>query len=211
MWKSDNPGARALRVIIGFGIVAFIGLSALTVINWFPAKTTANATAVVESCEDRGPISRRGFGPHWACQATITDDETRETWTDTVDMNVLSPADAGKQERITWGYSGGRVGKSDNRVYRSPEGYSRGVNTLVIIVVGFPAFLMMLWYSAKAIVWGLSQEEQRKFWTKINKGTPEELAATKQRERERRQASRERSAAIQAARKKAKQERKSNS
>ncbi|WP_207918737.1 DUF6346 domain-containing protein [Saccharopolyspora karakumensis] len=209
MWKSDNPILRILRVLIGFGIVALIALTALTIIFTFPEKTPAtNATAVAKSCEDYGPVSRRGFGHHWACTTEIRDDETGEVWTDVVDMNVLSPESIGKQERITWGYSGGRTGKSDNRVYRSPDGYSEGVNLTVTILIGFAAIPMILWYFAKAVVWGFSQEEQRKFWEKIN-GTPEEQAAKKQKEDEekaRRQASRQRDAEIREARRRAKEQ-----
>lgn len=170
-------------MLIGFGIVALIALTALTIVFSFPAKTGgSNATATAKSCEDYGPISRRGFGHHWACTAQIRDDKTGETWNDVVDMNVLQPQDVGRQERITWGYSGGRVGKSENRVYRSPDGYSEGVNLAVTVVVGFIAIVAMLWYFSKALVWGYTQEGQRKFREKIH-GSSTERAAKKQQER----------------------------
>ncbi|MDI2028477.1 DUF6346 domain-containing protein [Saccharopolyspora sp. TS4A08] len=206
MWKSDNPLVRVLRVLIGFAIVALIALTALTVIFAFPAKTGgSNATAVARSCEDYGPISRRGFGHHWGCTAQIRDDKTGETWTDVVDMNVLQPQDVGRQERITWGFSGGRVGKSENRVYRSPDGYSDGVNLAVTVVVGFAALLAMLWFFAKAVVWGFTQEGQRKFWEKIH-GSNWERAAKKQHELEERERRRQRWAEVKAHREQVKEE-----
>lgn len=210
MWKSDNPLIRAFRVLVGFGIVSLIALTALTIIFAFPEKTPAtNATALAKSCEDYGPVSRRGFGPHWACTAEIRDDKTGETWTDVVDMSVLGPESVAKQERITWGYSGGRTGRSDNRVYRSPDGYSEGISLTITIIIGCAAIPLLLWYFSKAIVWGFSQDEQRKFWEKIN-GTPEEQAEKKQEEaaqRARRQASRQRDAELKEERRRAKQQR----
>lgn len=206
MWKSDNPLVRVLRVLIGFGIVALIALTALTIIFAFPAKTSgSNATAVAKSCEDYGPISRRGFGHHWGCTAQIRDDKTGETWTDVVDMNVLQPQDVGRQERITWGYSGGRVGKSENRVYRSPDGYSDGVNLAVTVAVGFAALIAMLWFFAKAVVWGFTQEGQRKFWQKIH-GSNAERTAKKQQELEERERRRQRWAEVKAHRQQVKEE-----
>ncbi|RRO16186.1 hypothetical protein EIL87_14130 [Saccharopolyspora rhizosphaerae] len=106
-------------------------------------------------------------------------------------MNVLQPQDVGRSERITRDYSFGRVGKSENRVYRSPEGYSDGVNLAVTAVVGFAAIGAMLWFSAKAVVWGFSQEGQRRSWEKIH-GSDADRAAQKQREIEERERRRRR-------------------
>ena len=187
MWKSDNPLIRALRVLIGLGIVVLIALTAVTIIFSFPAKSPeSNATAIAKSCQDYGPISRRGFGHHWACTAQIKDDKTGETWTSVVDMNVLRPEDIGQKERITWGYSGGRVGKSDNRVYSSPDGYSKGVNTAVIVIVGFAALVSMLWFLTRAVAWGKTQEGQRKASEEMH-GTESERSAKKQKERDERE------------------------
>lgn len=70
--KSDNPFIRLLRMLFGFGIVALLLLTALTVNFSFPEKSTVtNATAQVQSCEDHVPLSRRGFGPRWNCTALI--------------------------------------------------------------------------------------------------------------------------------------------
>lgn len=187
MWKSDNPLIRALRVLIGLGIVVLIALTALTIIFSFPAKTSeSNATAVAKSCEDHGPISRRGFGHQWACTAQLKDDKTGESWTGVVDMNVLQPDDIGREERITWGYSGGRVGKSENRVYSSPDGYSKGVNTAVTVIVGFAGLVSMLAFFTKAVTWGKTQEGQRRASEKTH-GTESKRTAKKQGEREERE------------------------
>ncbi|KAA5832519.1 hypothetical protein F1721_16065 [Saccharopolyspora hirsuta] len=210
MWRSDNPVARVLRVLIGFGIVALIAFTALTVIFSFQRKTEAtNATARVTACEDTGPITRRGFGHNWNCTATIRDDESGETWTTDIDMNFFTPEDIGQDKRLYWGYGGNRMVTSDYRVYASPEGVSAGTYAVISAAVGFPAIMAMLWFFAKAVVWGFSQEEQRKFWEKIH-GTPEQRAAKKQKELEERQARKARLARyaeIKEARRRAKEER----
>lgn len=206
MWKSDNPLARALRVLIGLGIVVLIGLTALTIIFSFPAKSPAsNATAVAKSCEDYGPISRRGFGHHWACTAQIRDDKTGETWTGLVDMNVLQPEDIGREEHITWGYSGGRVGKSENRVYSSPDGYPKSVNTAVMVIVGAAGLVSMLVFFTKAIAWGRTQEGQRKASEKAH-GTKSERTAKKQQEQQERERRQKRWAEVKEHRRQVKEE-----
>ncbi|MCI2419163.1 DUF6346 domain-containing protein [Saccharopolyspora sp. K220] len=184
MWKSDNPLVRLLRVLIGLGIVAVIGLTALTIVFSFPRKAeVSNATARVTACEDTGPITRRGFGHNWSCTATFRDDETGETWTTDVDMNLFAPDDVGKDVRVAWSHGGGRIVTSENRVYTPLEGVSSGTYTLIVVAVGFTTFLLGLWMLIKAVVWGFTQEGQRRFWDKFHGGA-EKRAAQKKKDEE---------------------------
>lgn len=184
MWKSDNPIARIIRLVLGLGIVSVIVLTALTIIFSFPEKSkTTNATATVQSCEDTGPITRRGFGHNWNCTVNVRDDKTGETWSDQVDMNLFTPEDVGKEKRVAWGYAGGRIVKSDNRVYSSPEGYSGATSIIVMFATGAVAIVAALWFLAKAITWSFSQQGQRRFWEK-SLGTSSEKKAKKQQDDE---------------------------
>ncbi|RRO16185.1 hypothetical protein EIL87_14125 [Saccharopolyspora rhizosphaerae] len=184
MWKSDNPLVRFVRFVVGLGIVAVILLTALTIIFSFPEKSTAtNATAKVQSCVDTGPITRRGFGHNWDCKIAVRDDKTGERWTDQVDMNVFSPEDVGKEKPVAWGYAGGRIVKSDNRHYSTPEGSSTGTHLVVMFATGAVAIVAALWFLSRAIIWSFSQQGQRKFWEKIH-GSSEEKAAKKEKDDE---------------------------
>ncbi|MER5391456.1 DUF6346 domain-containing protein [Saccharopolyspora sp. NPDC002686] len=214
MWKSDNIAIRLAKMLGGFVVVAIIVLSWLTIVFSFPEKhDRPNGTAYVQSCEDTGPITRRGFGHNWSCTATIRDDKTGNTWTQTLDMNFFSPDDIGKEKRLTWGYGGGRSNiNTEKRTYTPAEGYSTGFTTTISVVSFIVLLPPALWMLATSVMWSFSQAEQRKFWEKIH-GTPEERAAKKRKElaeREARQASRQRYAAIKEARRKAKEERRSS-
>lgn len=184
MWYSDNIVIRLAKMLGGLVVVAVIVMLWPTIIYSFPEqKDNPNGTALVKSCEDTGPITRRGFGHNWNCTAEIRDDETGQTWTASIDMNFFTPEDIGKQKRLVWGYGGSRTShNTEKRTYtRAEDGYSSGTTTLVALVttgvVGIPALLML----SKALAWSGTQEEQRKKREKIH-GTPEERAAEKQKD-----------------------------
>ncbi|CAM05167.1 hypothetical protein A8924_6330 [Saccharopolyspora erythraea NRRL 2338] len=186
MWNSDNIAIRLAKMLGGFVVVAVLVMLWPTIVYSFPEKKdNPNGTALVRSCEDTGPVTRRGFGHNWSCVADIRDDKTGDTWTATVDMNFFTPAEVGKQKRLVWGYGGSRTSTNkEKRTYtRAEDGYSNGTVTLVLVVttglVGIPA----LWMFSKSVVWSFSQAEQRKFWEKIH-GSPEERAAKKKKDQE---------------------------
>lgn len=209
MWYSDNIVIRLAKMLGGLVATAVLVMLWLTIIFSFPEQEdNPNGTALVKSCEDTGPITRRGFGHNWNCTAEVRDDETGKTWTSQIDMNFFTPEDIGKEKKLIWGYGGSRTShNTEKRTYtRVEDGYSSATNTLVAIVatgvVGIPALLML----STALNWIGTQEEQRKWREKLH-GTPEERAAKKRKEREADERFRERQARIAAARKQAKEER----
>ncbi|WP_406689056.1 DUF6346 domain-containing protein [Saccharopolyspora sp. ID03-671] len=121
LWNSNNLAVRLTKLIGGLTVTAAILMLWPTVVFSFPQKhEKPNSTAHVQSCEDTGPITRRGFGSNWNCAVTIRDDETSETWTTDLDMNFFTPDDVGKEKRLTWGYGGGRF-NSNKELRRSKQ------------------------------------------------------------------------------------------
>lgn len=183
LWRWDNPLMRVLRVLVGFGVLAVIALSAMTIMFSFQARASeADGTALVESCEDKGPISRRGFGHHWNCTVMIREHETGERFTAEVDMSVFSPEDIGEERLIAWGNTG-RLQAGERKYVPVEHGVSGNTRDTVWMVVGLPTAIALLWMFPKAIVWGFTQEGQRQFWEQIH-GTPEERAAKKAKDEE---------------------------
>jgi hypothetical protein len=185
-WNSDKLPIRLAKMVFGLILTAAIALLWPTIVFSFPQKHDApNATALVRSCEDTGPITRRGYGHNWNCTAEIRDSKTGETWTTDLDMNFFTPDDIGKEKELTWGYGGGRYNiNTEKRTYTPAEGYSSGTFTVVACVAGIlvlPGVILML---VTALAWSLKSDEHRKHWEKI-RGTPEERAAKKQQEQER--------------------------
>lgn len=212
LWNSNNLAVRLTKLVGGLVVTAAVLMLWPTIVFSFPQKhSSPNATALVQSCEDTGPITRRGFGHNWDCSIKVRDDETGKTWTANVDMNFFTPDDVGKEKRLTWGYGGGRYNNNTElRTYTPAEGYSTGVFTLIGCLAGVVIVPAALWMLAKSIIWSFSREEQRKFWEKIN-GTTEEKSAKKQQQAEekaQRQQARQRSAEIKEARRRAKEQRK---
>jgi hypothetical protein len=203
--ESDNPITRASRLVLGLITAVIVVFTALTAVFSFPAKGAANATAVAKSCEDYGPISRRGFGHQWVCEAVITDYKTGETWTDVVDMNILTDEDIGNEKAISWGYQRGRAVMSDKRVYSPADGYSEAVHSLVLfpsfIIGGVGAFAMVV-----IGILGAMTRQSRRALIEKSFGTREERTAKKQAEEAERQASKARLAEL---RRKAKEKRES--
>ncbi|QUH04463.1 hypothetical protein HUO13_30085 [Saccharopolyspora erythraea] len=185
MLKSDNLAVRLGKMIAGFIVVAVLVMLWPTIVFSFPTmKDKPNATADVKSCEDTGPVTRRGFGHNWNCVATIRDDETGQTWTTSIDMNFFTPDEIGEPQRLTWGYGGGRGNiNTDKRTYTQAEGFSSGTVTMISIVAAGVLGIPALWMFSKSVVWSFSQAEQRKFWEKIH-GSPEERAAKKKKDQE---------------------------
>ncbi|TWG08907.1 DUF6346 domain-containing protein [Saccharopolyspora dendranthemae] len=184
-WNSNSIGVRLAKLVLGLLTTACILMLWPTIVFSFPEKAEKqNATALVESCKDTGPITRRGFGHNWDCAVRIRDDETGRSWTTAIDMNFFSPEDVGKEKRLTWGHGGGRAStNNETYIYTRAEGYPTGVRTLVAIVTAIIILPPALWLLAKSIVWSFSRDEQRKFWEKIN-GTPEERAEKKRKKQE---------------------------
>ncbi|MFC7342865.1 DUF6346 domain-containing protein [Saccharopolyspora griseoalba] len=173
---------RTLRLLVGLVGVTAILLTTLTVTSAIPRRTTANATAVATSCEAYGPISRRGFGTYWACNATMTDTKSGKRWTDVVDIRSLTPEDIGKKMPISWGHQRGRAVISDKRVYSSPDGYGQATYVLLLslsyLIGGFAAVLLL----TGSVLAALTRQGRRTLLEK-SLGTPEERAAKKQRDK----------------------------
>lgn len=184
-WNSNNIAARLAKTALGLLATACILMLWPTIVFSFPEKADEqNATALVQSCEDTGPITRRGFGRNWDCNVRIQDDKSGKTWTTSIDMNFFSPEDIGKEKRLTWGHGGGRAStNTETYIYTRAEGFPTGVRTLVAIVAAIVLLPPALWLLAKSIVWSFPQNEQRKFWEKIH-GTSEEKAEKKRNEQE---------------------------
>ncbi|MEB3366887.1 DUF6346 domain-containing protein [Saccharopolyspora mangrovi] len=212
--NSNNLGVRLTKMVLGLLATTCILMLWPTAVFSFPEKAEKqNATAIVQSCRDTGPITRRGFGHNWDCRAQIRDDKTGKSWTTNIDMNFFSPEDVGKEKRLTWGHGGGRAStNTETYIYTSSEGYPAGVRILVAIVAAIVIIPPALWLLAKSVVWSFPQNQQRRFWEKIN-GTPEQKAEKKRkkqaddarwRETQRRRA--EQHEAAKAARKRAKED-----
>lgn len=178
--NSNTIGLRLTKMVLGLIVTACIVMLWPTIVFSFPEKADKpNATATVQSCEDTGPITRRGFGHNWDCRVRIADDESRKNWTTNIDMNFFSPEDVGKEKRLTWGHGGGRAStNTDTYVYTRAEGYPAGVRLLVSIVAAIVLLPPALWLLVKSVVWIFPQNEQRKFWEKIG-GTSEQKAEKK--------------------------------
>lgn len=185
VWRSDAVPVRLVKLVGGLVVTACIAMLWPTIIFSFPEKhERPNATALVRSCEDTGPVTRRGFGHNWDCTLQVRDDKTGESWTTTIDMNLFSPEDVGKQKRLTWGYGGSRFSTNKAmRTYTAAEGYSEGFRLVVITLTTLAIAPPALWMFAKSLVWGYSQAGQREFWERIN-GTPAERAEEQQREQQ---------------------------
>lgn len=185
VWRSDAVVVRLAKVVGGLVVTACIAMLWPTIIFSFPEKhERPNATALVQSCEDTGPVTRRGFGHNWDCAVQIRDDETGKSWTTTIDMNLFSPEDVGEEKRLTWGYGGSRFSTNTSvRTYTAAEGYSEGFHLVVITLATIAISPLLLWMFAKSLVWGYSQAGQREFWEKIH-GTPSERAEKKRREQQ---------------------------
>lgn len=59
----------------------------------------ADPVAVAKSCERRGPVTWRGFGFHYECQAEVRFRSSGETYTSIV-TGWLTPEDIGKQYAV---------------------------------------------------------------------------------------------------------------
>ncbi|WP_433873806.1 DUF6346 domain-containing protein [Saccharopolyspora sp. CA-218241] len=170
----------------GFVIVALLLMLWPTIVFTFPLeKDNPNGTATAHSCEDTGPVTRRGFGINWNCVATIRDHESGETWTAEIDMNFFTPEDIGEPKEIVWGYGGSRSShNTELRTYTLAEGgVSSGARTAIAIgaavLVVVPAIFMFI----RSLRWSGTQEQQRKDRERVN-GTPEEQAAKKKEDEE---------------------------
>ena len=186
LWNSDKLPVRLAKMVFGLVLTAAIALVWPTIVFSFPQKhEPPNATALVQSCEDTGPVTRRGYGHNWNCTAKIRDNKTGATWTTDLDMNFFTPDEIGKEKQLTWSYGGGRYNtNTEKRTYTPADGYSSGTFIVVACVAGIfvlPAVILML---VTSLAWALPRVERRKHWEKI-RGTPEERAAKKQQEQER--------------------------
>ncbi len=179
--QSDNIAIRLMKMLAGFAVIAVLLLSTLTIVFSFHGRVNhSNATAHVESCVDKGPVSWRGFGHNWKCTFTVQDDKTGDTWKDSLDFNFFTPDDIGTPQRITWGES--RVSEGVGG-YNQTDGLPSGVDGWIDVAAIFIFIFPTLWVFSRSVVWSFPQEEQRKFWEKIY-GTPEERAAKKEKDGE---------------------------
>ncbi|MEV4730871.1 DUF6346 domain-containing protein [Saccharopolyspora sp. NPDC049426] len=201
VWRSDELPVRMAKLVGGLVVTACIAMLWPTIIFSFPEKhERPNATALVQSCEDTGPVTRRGFGHNWDCTFQVRDDETGKSWTTTTDMNLFSPEDVGEEKRLTWGYGGSRFSTNTAvRTYTAAEGYSAGFRLVVITLATIAIAPPALWMFAKSLVWGYSQAGQREFWERIS-GTPAERAEERRRKQQEEARFRERQRAVAAER-----------
>lgn len=104
---------RLLHVLLWFAIALAIFMVALTVFNWGGDTVDDNdlrGTAVAQSCERIGPVSRFGFGRHWECRADVRWDNGTASRS-TARKSQLTPADIGRPVRVVEERTrGGRVG-----------------------------------------------------------------------------------------------------
>ncbi|MBA8823287.1 hypothetical protein FHX42_000616 [Saccharopolyspora lacisalsi] len=182
--QSDDLAIRLGKMLAGFLVVVVLLLLNLTIVFSLQAGySETNAIAHVRSCENKGPISWRGFGNNWNCTAVFQQDGTGGTWRATVDFNLFTPEEIGTPQRVLVSDGGGRIVSSENVEYHQSTGISPGAAGWIWTATTFVFIFPTLWVFSRSVVWSFSQEEQRKFWEKIY-GTPEERAAKKEKDRE---------------------------
>ncbi|MFG1652340.1 DUF6346 domain-containing protein [Micromonospora sp. NPDC049275] len=106
LWESLGPAGYRLRCVGVAALLALAGivsfLTGMTVASLFPGTGAVfhgpgehPVIVVVDGCQRVGPISSRGFGYWWECDATVTamDGAARKA---RIESSVVTPEDQGR-------------------------------------------------------------------------------------------------------------------
>ncbi|MFS8098622.1 hypothetical protein LFM09_15935 [Lentzea alba] len=131
--------ARVLFTAIGLPVLGWLLLA--TIWNHFgdqygPDKPVRDRYYVAESCEERGPMTVRGFGYWWEC--TGRDERGRE-----FEDSFLTPADIGRKVPVYTSKS-----TKSSSVYRSAEQPLEGWSFLAL-----PFAAAWIWLIGRAMKW----------------------------------------------------------
>ncbi|MEU5697067.1 DUF6346 domain-containing protein [Actinosynnema sp. NPDC020468] len=123
---------RRLHRVFAFLVVPALGylIGATIFFHFYDRVETgdlakAGYTAVATACQERGPVTYKGFGYWHRCDVTVTRTADRRTLT--ADVSFLEPADIG---RTTWA-----VGV-DRRSRVQPERSSPGLGMVCLMAFG---------------------------------------------------------------------------
>ncbi|MEU5905477.1 DUF6346 domain-containing protein [Micromonospora sp. NPDC047467] len=143
LWQSLGPGRYRLRsaclaVLLALAsVVVFLG--SMTIASLFGGVHYGHpARVVVGDCQQVGPISRRGFGYWWECDAVVTAPDGM-VWTARIHASDVVPEDRGRSVELR--ESCHVKGDVTDCSYGRPTGYLLIVGLQLIVKLGWVALV----------------------------------------------------------------------